>query len=226
MNKKIIASLLTVGFLSGCSSFDSLNYKSNEFTGEHERTELSQKSLLGAVLIGGAASAATGGGAAIISAALIGTGVFGWSGLESDKDSEESLKYLRDNGLIVENGYKTIKISFSEDVTFDLQDTAIKPTFEPTLEGVAMILKELEDDATFEIRGHTDYTGPDKLNHYLAEERATVIAESLIEKGVKPSGFTDIKGVMSTDIKEYCIELSCMRRVEVLVHKNDILFKM
>lgn len=226
MKKTLISSMILASLVSGCSTFEEAGHQTNAFTGEYERNSLSTGMAVGAVVGGGAAAAVTGGSAVIAYSALVGTGFFGWVGLVNDANSEATLRHLREQGVSVENGYKTISINFEEDVTFDLQKTKLKERFKPTLEGVAMILNELDGKATFEIVGHADYTGPDELNEYLSVERATVVTEALISMGVNPANFVEVKGVQSSQPKDYCLDLSCLRRVELIIHKNDILYNM
>lgn len=226
MKKTLLASMIITGLLTGCSTMDKLKYQKNAYTANEEVSDMSKGATIGLAVGAAAATTVTAGVGGFVGAALIGTGFFSWVGLENDMDSREVHRHLREQGIVVENGYETISINFDEAVTFELQKTDIKPQFYSTLEGVAMILDELEDHATFEIVGHTDYTGPEKLNEYLGEERATVIAEKLIEFGVEPSKIVDIKGVKASKIKDGCIDLSCMRTVEILIHKNDILFNL
>jgi len=226
MKKTLIASIILASMLGGCSAFEKFGHKENQFTGEYERNSMSKGMAAGAVVGGAAAAVVTGGSSAIIYSALVGTEFFGFIGLSNDSDADKTLKYLRENGLIVENGYKTITISFAEDVTFDLQKTNLKDEFKPTLKGVAMILNELDGKAKFEVIGHADYTGNLILNNYLSEERATVVTEELIKIGVNPKNFIEIKGVNSSEPKDYCLDLSCLRRVELIIHKNDILYNM
>lgn len=225
MNKKILATLVIAGslFATGCSTMDNLGHKNDELTDAKVRNDLSKGMLLGAAVGAGTAASITT-GAPIVYAALVGTGFFGFVGLENDLNNEEMRTALRERGVLVEDDYKKIVISLEEDVTFDLQKTFIKEEFKPTLSGIAMVLKELEDDTRVEVVGHADYTGPDKLNDYLSQERAEIVTEYLIGEGVNPEIFADYYGVESSQPKDYCLDLSCLRRVEIIIHKNDDLF--
>lgn len=226
MKNKILTAMVMAGALmaTGCSTMNDLGHKQNKLTDEVERNDMSEGLVVGAAIGAGAAAAVTS-GAPVIYAALVGTGFFGYVGLENDLNDREMRSALRDRGIIVEDGYKTITISLEEDVTFDLQKTDLKEEFLPALEGVSMVLKELEGESKIEVIGHADYTGPDQLNEYLSQERAEVVTEQLILNGVNPEMFIDYYGVESSKPKDYCLSLSCLRRVEIIIHKDDELFK-
>lgn len=228
MKNKILTTLTMLGAVmaTGCSSLNDKGHQENALTGDIERNDMSTGLAVGAAVGAGAAAAFGAGSPIIIYSALVGTGAFGAIGLSNDLDSREMLKELRDRGVVVEDGYKTITISLEEDVTFDLQKTQLKEDFKPTLEGVAMVLKELEGEARIEVVGHADYTGPDELNEYLSQERSEVVAEQLIHEGVNPEMFIDYYGVQSSKPKDYCLSLSCLRRVEIIVHKDNVLYEL
>lgn len=224
--KKSLLTMVIAGSLmaTGCSTMHDLGHRENNLTDNVERNSMSSGMLVGAAVGAGAAATVTS-GAPLVYAALVGTGIFGYVGLENDMSSEETRKSLREKGIIVEDGYKTISLSLEEDVTFDLQKTDLKQEFLPTLEGIAMVLKELEGHSKVEVVGHADYTGPEKLNEYLSQERASIVTEQLILNGVSPDMFVDYYGVKSSKPKDYCLSLSCLRRVEIIIHKDTELFK-
>lgn len=224
MKKTTIASCLTMILLaSGCSSFDKMGHKENELTLEEERNSLSQGAALGAAVGLGVASVATTAGAPILAASLIGTGYFSFVGLQNDMDDEDVKAYLISEGISVKDHFDKVVLSFDEDVTFDLQKTELKDEFKPKLDGVAIVLNKLEGKAKFKIVGHADYTGPDGLNDYLSTERATVVTEYLLSKQVNPENFIDFYGVSSSEPKDYCLDLSCLRRIELIIYKDSLL---
>jgi OOP family OmpA-OmpF porin len=74
------------------------------------------------------------------------------------------------------------------------------------LDAIKEILKNYPN-AKFAIEGHTDSTGSAKLNQKLSEDRAKVVMDKLIEKGVNPAnltsaGFGSSKPVASNKTKE------------------------
>lgn len=227
MRKNMITAMLaSVAMLAtGCSTFSELGHKDNELTGEYERNSMSEGVALGALFGASAAAAVTTSGASIAYTTLISTGVFGTLGHQSDLKDAEVKAELEELGILVEDKFDRVIITLKEDVTFDLQKTKLKDEFKPTLDGVALVLKEIEDKATYEIVGHADYTGSDKLNDYLSDERAAVVTEYLIEEGVSPDKITNFYGLNAYEPKDYCLDLSCLRRVEIIIHKNDELIK-
>ncbi|WP_348799208.1 OmpA family protein [Flavobacterium adhaerens] len=60
---------------------------------------------------------------------------------------------------------------------------------EQRLDAIKEILKNYPN-AKFAIEGHTDSTGSAKINQKLSEERAKVVMDKLIEKGVNPANLT------------------------------------
>jgi OmpA-OmpF porin, OOP family len=85
-------------------------------------------------------------------------------------------------------------------------ETADKGATDGRLEAIKEILKNYPN-AKFSIEGHTDSTGSAKLNQKLSEDRAKVVMDKLIEKGVNPAnltsaGFGSTKPVASNKTKE------------------------
>lgn len=84
--------------------------------------------------------------------------------------------------------------------------TADKGATDGRLEAIKEILKNYPN-AKFAIEGHTDNTGSAKVNQKLSEDRAKVVMDKLIEKGVNPAnltsaGFGSSKPVATNKTKE------------------------
>ncbi|WP_348823953.1 OmpA family protein [Flavobacterium aestuarii] len=84
--------------------------------------------------------------------------------------------------------------------------TADKGATDGRLEAIKEILKNYPN-AKFAIEGHTDNTGSVKVNQKLSEDRAKVVMDKLIEKGVNPAnltsaGYGSTKPVASNKTKE------------------------
>jgi len=84
--------------------------------------------------------------------------------------------------------------------------TADKGATDGRLEAIKEILKNYPN-AKFAIEGHTDSTGSAKVNQKLSEDRARVVMEALIAKGVNPAnltsaGYGSTKPVASNKTKE------------------------
>ena len=85
-------------------------------------------------------------------------------------------------------------------------ETADKGATDGRLEAIKEILRNYPN-AKFAIEGHTDSTGSAKINQKLSEDRAKVVMDKLIEKGVNPAnltsaGFGSTKPVASNKTKE------------------------
>ncbi|TRX38066.1 OmpA family protein [Flavobacterium sp. ZT3R18] len=85
-------------------------------------------------------------------------------------------------------------------------ETADKGATDGRLEAIKEILRNYPN-AKFAIEGHTDSTGSAKINQKLSEDRAKVVMDKLIEKGVNPAnltsaGFGSSKPVASNKTKE------------------------
>jgi OOP family OmpA-OmpF porin len=94
--------------------------------------------------------------------------------------------------------------------------TADKGATDGRLEAIKEILKNYPN-AKFAIEGHTDSTGSAKINQKLSEDRAKVVMDKLIEKGVNPAnltsaGFGSSKPVATNKTKE---GRSLNRRTEI-----------
>jgi OOP family OmpA-OmpF porin len=94
-------------------------------------------------------------------------------------------KELVDIGRIVTHG-----------ITFDSRSDVLKPESGPTLR---KILKLLQDNADlkFEIQGHTDSQGGDKVNGPLSERRANAVKTWLVGQGIEDSRLST-KGLGAT----------------------------
>ena len=75
-----------------------------------------------------------------------------------------------------------LKLTFDNEVTFDINSAEIKPSFYSSLSKVAGVIAKYESQA--EIVGHTDSTGSEAYNQQLSEKRARAVKVYLIEEGV------------------------------------------
>ena len=76
-------------------------------------------------------------------------------------------------------------------ITFDTDQSAIKPQFFETLNSVAIVLREF-NRTLVDVTGHTDSTGTPQHNQRLSEARAGSVAEYLIAQGNNPNRFQAI----------------------------------
>jgi outer membrane protein OmpA-like peptidoglycan-associated protein len=79
-----------------------------------------------------------------------------------------------------------LKLTLSNEISFDFDSAAIKPAFKPTMHKLAEVLRKY-DRNEITIIGHTDATGPEGYNQQLSERRAVSVREQLITLGVPAS---------------------------------------
>ncbi len=81
-------------------------------------------------------------------------------------------------------------------ITFDTGSDVIRPESGPTLRKILAILQE-NDGLKFEIQGHTDSQGGDKVNIPLSDKRAQAVKAWLVGQGIAASRLTT-KGLGAT----------------------------
>jgi outer membrane protein OmpA-like peptidoglycan-associated protein len=76
-----------------------------------------------------------------------------------------------------------LKLTMSNEISFDFGSAAIKPTFKPTMHKLAEVLRKYDrNDIT--IVGHTDAVGADSYNQTLSERRAVAVRDELTALGI------------------------------------------
>jgi outer membrane protein OmpA-like peptidoglycan-associated protein len=79
-----------------------------------------------------------------------------------------------------------LKLTLSNEISFDFDSAAIKPAFKPTMYKLAEVLKKYDrNDIT--VVGHTDALGSETYNQQLSERRAIAVRNELITLGVPAS---------------------------------------
>lgn len=171
---------------------------------------------LGGALLGGLIGGKTG--------RILGAGIGGVAGAAVGYNMDKQIKQLREqtagSGVDVtptDNG-TAILVNLPNGVTFDVDSTAIKPTFRDTLDRVAQSLVQYPN-SLIDVYGHTDSTGSDAYNQSLSERRAGAVASYLSSRGVAASrirsqGFGETQPVASNNTEE---GRSANRRVEIKI---------
>jgi len=95
---------------------------------------------------------------------------------------------------------ENLKITMSNEVSFDFDSASVKPTFKPTLDKVADIVSRYER-TSMAVIGHTDSTGSADYNQTLSENRARSVATYIEGKGVSPSRI-QTEGLGETDPRD------------------------
>lgn len=136
-------------------------------------------------------------------------------------DSEDACP--NDAGSAANNGCpevpESVKValrSYAKTIVFDTGKATIKEVSAGVLNDIVGILKDYPMEK-FQIEGHTDSSGSEKLNQGLSEDRANAVKEYLVSKGVdgsrlSASGFGESTPIQSNDTKE---GRRANRRVEI-----------
>jgi outer membrane protein OmpA-like peptidoglycan-associated protein len=82
-----------------------------------------------------------------------------------------------------------IEVQLTNDILFDYDSAALRPTSRDTLNQLAANFARYPDNIIL-IEGHTDSTGSDAYNQRLSEQRAANVADYLIERGVEAGDIT------------------------------------
>ena len=73
----------------------------------------------------------------------------------------------------------------TNNILFETGKATLKPESMEEIEKVADYMKK-NPNARFEVQGHTDNQGSDKINDPLSQQRAEAVVKALEEKGVDP----------------------------------------
>jgi len=183
MNRWIKISLplaLTGALISGCTTMDA-------FTGENQISGTSKGAIAGG-LLGAVIGAATAPKEDRAKRALIGAGIGGVAGggvgFYMDNQEKKLREELVGTGVQVSRTEEgRIDLIMPGNITFDVSSSAVQASFKPTLASVAKVLAEYEDTLVT-ISGHTDSSGSDDFNQLLSEQRATAVADIILQSGI------------------------------------------
>jgi outer membrane protein OmpA-like peptidoglycan-associated protein len=186
MNRAIISATALAFVLSACTT--------NPYTGESQVS----KGLLGAgtgAAIGGAAGALLGATTSLKTrkTALIGAGIGalagGGVGLYMDNQEAKLRERLQNSGVSVTRVGDNIVLNMPSNVTFDTDQSDVKPAFYDTLNSVAIVLQEF-NQTLVDVVGHTDNVGSADYNLDLSRERAGSVARYLTSQQLDPNRFS------------------------------------
>jgi len=177
--KSLILALLAVFVVACASTTDDPNRKTK------------RGAAIGAV-IGGVAGAIIGNQTgnnrtgAVVGAAT-GAAVGGVVGRRMDKQEQE-LRQIE--GVEVERPSEgEINVRLTNDILFDYDSAALRAASRSTLQELADNFRQYPDNL-ISVEGHTDSAGSDAYNKRLSEQRASSVADYLIDSGVRASAIT------------------------------------
>lgn len=181
MRKMILAfAAVTLG-LSGCMTYD-------PYTGEEKTSSATKGSIIGAIggaAVGAATSSRSDRGKGALIGAAGGAAVGGGIGYYMDRQEAELRHRLEGTGVRVVRNGDEIELVMPGNVTFDTNQSTIRPGFNDTLSSVSLVLKEF-DKTIIQIEGHTDSTGAESYNQLLSERRASSVRDFLLNQGIEP----------------------------------------
>lgn len=184
MKKQLIASTMVSSLvLAGCAV--------DPNTGQQTLDKRAAGALAGAALGYGISKASKGDhhkrDAAI--GAAIGAGV----GYYMQKQATQLKKQMDGTGVDVDYDPNTndINITMPSSITFDFDQTNIKPAFTGTLDSLASTMSQYNKTMVV-VMGHTDSDGSDEYNQNLSERRAYSVASYLNNRGVAASRISTI----------------------------------
>ena len=185
MLRNIAPVAICAAFLAACST--------DPYTGEQKISNTAVGATAGALLgtatglvIGKTTSAST--RKSMLIGAGLGALAGGGVGLYMDNQESKLRARLQGSGVSVTRVGDDIILDMPSNITFDTDQSAIKPQFYDTLNSVAIVLREF-DQTLIDVTGHTDSTGTPQHNQRLSEARAGSVADYLVAQGNNPQRF-------------------------------------
>ncbi|MCW0392879.1 putative lipoprotein YiaD [Xanthomonas sacchari] len=154
--------------------------------------------------------------------AMIGAGIGALSGAAIGNYQDRQERALRERtantGIDVRRDGDNITLNLPDGITFDFNQSTLKPQFYSALNGVAQTLGEY-NQTMIEVVGHTDSIGSDAVNQRLSEQRASSVAAYLIAQGVQPERIQTLGAGKKYPIADNSTEAGRAqnRRVEIRV---------
>ncbi len=105
-----------------------------------------------------------------------------------DQQEAQLRAQLQGTGVSVTRVGNNIVLNMPSNITFDTDQSAVKPEFYPTLNSVALVLQKF-NRSLVDVTGHTDSTGSDQYNLTLSQQRAQSVASYLVSQGNDPRRF-------------------------------------
>ncbi len=212
MKSKLFALLAAGLFVAACTT--------DPYTGQRKVSNTAAGVGIGAGL-GALAGLAVGGSPrkqrnAVLIGAGIGALAGGGIGAYMDKQEAEIRQQLQGTGVSVTRNGDVIVLNMPSNITFDVDQDAVKGSFYPVLNSVALVLNKY-NKTVVDVNGHTDSTGDDSYNFGLSQRRALSVANYLNGQGVDGRrfsvvGFGESQPIASNDTAD---GRAANRRVEI-----------
>ena len=211
MMKKLAIACLAATILAGCTT--------DPYTGQQKVSNTAGGVALGALAGAGLGMLAGGNDRRN---ALIGAGIGalggGVVGNYMDRQEAELRAQLQGTGVSVTRNGDRIILNMPSNITFDVDQDAVKPGFYPTLNSVAIVLRKF-NRTLIDVNGHTDSTGSLQHNQDLSQRRAMSVADYLGTQGVDPRRVSSVGFGPSQPIASNATEAGRAqnRRVEIQI---------
>ncbi|MBW3098072.1 OmpA family protein [Pseudohoeflea coraliihabitans] len=181
MKLKLATVAVTTIFLAACTT--------DPYTGQQKISNTAGGATLGALAGAGLGTLAGGDDRRN---ALIGAGIGalagGAVGNYMDRQENELRAQLQGSGVSVTRVGNSIVLNMPSNITFDTDESDVKPQFYNTLNSVALVLKKF-NQSLVDVTGHTDSTGSDSYNLGLSQRRAQSVFQYLVSQGNNPQRF-------------------------------------
>ncbi len=189
------------------------------YTGEQKTSNTAKGAGMGAVagaILGAAVASDEDREKGAWQGAAAGAAVGGGIGYYQDQQEAKLRKQLTGSGVQVRRVGDTITLVMPGNITFDVDQSAIKPSFTSVLDSVAVVVKEY-NNTVVDVKGYTDSTGSFEHNQNLSESRAESVARYLMNRGVnqariRTTGYGPRNPVASNDTAQGRAQ---NRRVEI-----------
>ncbi len=173
-----IATLLT---LQACTTVD-------PYTREEQTSKAATGAAIGAA-VGAVLGIATSDSAKerkerALKGAGIGAIAGGGVGYYMDVQEAKLRQQLENTGVSVTRNGDNIILNMPGNITFEVDQSYLRPDFVEVLHSVSLVLKEYKS-TMIEVAGHTDSTGSDSYNQTLSQQRAQAVTNVLIGDGIQ-----------------------------------------
>ncbi len=140
-------------------------------------------------------------------------------GYYMDRQEAELRRQTEGTGVDVIRQGDDLILRMPSNVTFDTNESVVKPQFHTVLDDVARTLSSY-NQTYVDVLGHTDTTGPDDYNMALSQRRAQSVADYLAGRSVEPArmatrGYGETAPLYNPDDTEE--KKAANRRVEIKV---------